>query len=77
MAEVVDVIWVKRTPEFFCDKGWTDRSVICPSGKSHRVKPRSVPDQNDAEDEKGRPCQSYRICRMLLDAQQAKMIERQ
>jgi hypothetical protein len=28
----VEVIWVKRTPEYFCEKGWTGGSVICPSG---------------------------------------------
>jgi hypothetical protein len=33
MGRDVDVIWVKRTPESFCEKGWTGSSVICPSGK--------------------------------------------
>ena len=29
----VEVIWVKRKPEYFCKKGWTGGSAICPSGK--------------------------------------------
>jgi len=32
MAINVEVIWVKRTPEYFCEKGWTGSSVICPAG---------------------------------------------
>jgi hypothetical protein len=28
----VEVICVKRKPEYFCEKGWTGGSVICPSG---------------------------------------------
>jgi hypothetical protein len=32
IAIVVEVIWVKSEPEYFCEKGWTGQSVICPSG---------------------------------------------
>jgi hypothetical protein len=32
----VEVIWMKRTPEYFCEKGWTGNWVICPSGKIDR-----------------------------------------
>ena len=34
MAVDVEVIWVKREQEYFYRKGWTDKWVICPSGKS-------------------------------------------
>jgi hypothetical protein len=30
MAVDVEVICVKRKPEYFCEKGWTCDSVICP-----------------------------------------------
>ncbi|MDR3488296.1 MAG: hypothetical protein P4M05_25785 [Bradyrhizobium sp.] len=33
MANDIEVIWVKRTPEYFCAMGWTGGSVICPPGK--------------------------------------------
>jgi hypothetical protein len=33
MGKDVEVIWVKRTPEYFYEKGWTGDSVICPSGQ--------------------------------------------
>jgi hypothetical protein len=26
------VIWVKREGKYFCEQGWTDFRVICPSG---------------------------------------------
>jgi len=29
----VEVIWVKSEPEYFYQRGWTDKWVICPSGK--------------------------------------------
>jgi hypothetical protein len=32
MAMDVEVIWVKREQEYFCEKDWTGDSVICPSG---------------------------------------------
>ena len=37
MATDVEVICVKRKPEYFCKKGWTGGSVICPSGKRLRL----------------------------------------
>jgi hypothetical protein len=37
MAMDVEVIWVKRKPEYFCKKGWTGGSAICPSGKRLRL----------------------------------------
>jgi hypothetical protein len=30
----VEVIWVRSEPEYFCEEGWTDKWVICPTGKS-------------------------------------------
>jgi hypothetical protein len=30
----IDLIWVRRKQESFCWRGWTGKSVICPSGKS-------------------------------------------
>jgi hypothetical protein len=36
MGRVVDVIWVKREREYFCEEGWTGGWVICPSGKRLR-----------------------------------------
>jgi hypothetical protein len=27
-----EVIWVGREPKYFCGKGWTGESAICPSG---------------------------------------------
>ena len=45
----VDVIWVKRTPESFCEEGWTGRSVICPSGTINKPGCRFLsPDQTPA-----------------------------
>jgi hypothetical protein len=32
IAVDVEVIWVKSEREYFCEKGWTGKSVICPSG---------------------------------------------
>jgi hypothetical protein len=32
MAGDIEVIWVKSEPEYFYRKGWTGKSVICPSG---------------------------------------------
>jgi hypothetical protein len=29
-ASDVEVIWVKRKPEYFCGRGWTGVSLICP-----------------------------------------------
>ena len=29
----IEVIWVRRKPESFCKRGWTAKSVICPSGQ--------------------------------------------
>ena len=37
MAMDVEVICVKRKPEYFYKKGWTGGSVICPSGKRLRL----------------------------------------
>src|ERR1700680_4461139 len=30
-AGVLDLIWVKREAEYFCEKGWTGQPLICPS----------------------------------------------
>jgi hypothetical protein len=30
-ARVIELIWVKREAEYFCEQGWTEK---CPSGKS-------------------------------------------
>jgi hypothetical protein len=30
-ASDLEVIWVKREPEYFYRRGWTDKWVICPS----------------------------------------------
>jgi hypothetical protein len=27
------LIWAKREAEYFCEKGWTDQPLICPSGR--------------------------------------------
>jgi hypothetical protein len=32
----VKVIWVKSEPEYFCEEGWTDKWVICPTGSPVR-----------------------------------------
>ena len=32
MARDMEVIWVKSERKYFCKRGWTCRSVICPSG---------------------------------------------
>jgi hypothetical protein len=32
-AEISEVIWVGKEWKYFCEKGWTGKSVICPSGK--------------------------------------------
>ncbi len=32
MGRDVEVIWVGSEPEYFCERGWTGISVICPSG---------------------------------------------
>jgi hypothetical protein len=37
MAGVLDLIWVKREAEYFCEKGWTGQPLICPSGKLSTV----------------------------------------
>ena len=37
MANDIEVIWVKREPEYFCEEDWTGVSVICPSGALHHV----------------------------------------
>jgi hypothetical protein len=34
MAGVVDLSRVRRKQEYFCERRWTARSVICPSGNS-------------------------------------------
>jgi hypothetical protein len=34
----VEVIWMKRTPEYFCEKGWTGDSPYGPSGKITRFR---------------------------------------
>ena len=33
-AEISEVIWVGKEWKYFCEKGWTGKSVICLSGKS-------------------------------------------
>jgi len=30
----IELIWVKREVEYFCGKGWTEKSSDSPSGKS-------------------------------------------
>jgi len=30
----MEVIWVKREQDYFCERGWTGASVICPAGGS-------------------------------------------
>jgi hypothetical protein len=30
----MDLIWVKREAEYFCQQDWTANPLICPSGKS-------------------------------------------
>ena len=37
MANDIEVIWVEREPEYFCEEDWTGVSVICPSGALHHV----------------------------------------
>jgi hypothetical protein len=37
MARDVEVIWVKKEQEYFCEGGWTGVSVICPSGAINRL----------------------------------------
>jgi hypothetical protein len=34
-SRVVEVIWVKREQECFCERGWTAGSVICPTRHNH------------------------------------------
>jgi hypothetical protein len=34
MASDVEVIWVRREQEYFCERGWTAKSGNGPSGKS-------------------------------------------
>jgi hypothetical protein len=31
----MEVIWVKSEPDYFCGRGWTGESVICPTGGVH------------------------------------------
>jgi hypothetical protein len=38
MARDVEVIWVKRKPEYFCEEDWTGIWVICPSGQNQSVR---------------------------------------
>src|SRR5258706_7238587 len=32
MAADIEVIWVRREQKYFCNWGWTGKSLICPSG---------------------------------------------
>jgi hypothetical protein len=32
----IEVIWVKRERKYFCKRGWTGKSVICPSGQNQQ-----------------------------------------
>jgi len=32
----VEVIWVRSEPEYFCKRGWTGMSVICPTGQRNQ-----------------------------------------
>jgi hypothetical protein len=34
-GEVIKVIWVFGKSEYFCERGWTADSVICPSGQAN------------------------------------------
>jgi hypothetical protein len=36
MAKDVQVICVKSEPEYFCERGWTCDSAICPPGNPAR-----------------------------------------
>jgi hypothetical protein len=36
MARDVEVIWVKKEQEYFCEGGWTGVSVICRDEKINR-----------------------------------------
>jgi hypothetical protein len=36
MAKDINLIWVCDEAKYFCGKGWTAHSVICPSGKIGR-----------------------------------------
>ena len=38
-ASDLEVIWVKREPEYFYRRGWTDKWVICPSGNITHFRP--------------------------------------
>jgi hypothetical protein len=31
-ARDVEVIWVKKEPEYFCKEDWTAELLICPAG---------------------------------------------
>jgi hypothetical protein len=33
MAKNKPVIWVKKEQEYFCKRGWTGKSLICPPSK--------------------------------------------
>ncbi|WP_036053275.1 hypothetical protein [Bradyrhizobium sp. URHD0069] len=33
-ARLIDLIWVKREAEYFCEQDWTANWLICPSGNS-------------------------------------------
>ena len=37
MTMDVEVIWVRSEQEYFCERGWTCNSMICPSGKRLRL----------------------------------------
>jgi len=37
MAAISEVIWVWRKQKYFCRRGWTGNSVICPSGNRCRM----------------------------------------
>jgi hypothetical protein len=34
MAETKKVIWSNREAKYFCERGWTGKSLICPTSKN-------------------------------------------
>jgi hypothetical protein len=42
MARDMWVIWVRRERKYFCEKGWTGGSVICPTGSIRQVRVQEI-----------------------------------
>jgi hypothetical protein len=32
MGQIKKLIWSNREAKYFCEKGWTGKSLICPTG---------------------------------------------